>query len=102
MPADWELDDERDSIAEENRWDDAQIAAKLVILGYERCAAVEKVKDVNENREYYRNDPGVHIEGDEYQASEWTVDECNYPKEIAGTFDPRQVHKIAQELIDDL
>lgn len=101
MPADWELDDEEERIEEENRWSDAQIAAKLVISGFDRHSAVEKVKDVNANREHHRNDPGVHIEGDEDQPSEWTTADCNFPKVVQGKFNPRQVQKIAQELIDD-
>lgn len=101
MSADWRLQKEQDKVDEENRQIYAEIAAKLVILGYDRHSAIEKVKEVNENREYYRNDLGVHIEGDEYHPSQWTIDECNYPKEISGEFNPGQVHKISQELIDD-
>ena len=100
MSADWKLNDEVERIEEENRWGDAEIAAKLVISGFERNSAVKEVKDVNANREHYRNDPGVHIEGDEEQPSEWTIPECNYPKVVKEKFNPHQVHKIAQELID--
>ncbi|SKA19570.1 hypothetical protein [Pantoea eucalypti] len=100
MPADWELEDEEERINEENRWFDAKIAAKLVISGYDRDSAVEKVKDVNANREHYRNDPGVHIEGDEEQPSQWTISECNYPKVIQKDFNQSQVHEIAKELIE--
>lgn len=101
MSADYELEGEEERVKEENRQSDAEIAAKLVISGFDRNSAVEKVKDVNANREHYRNDPGVHIEGDEDQPSEWTLDECNYPKVIAKEYNPRQVQKIAQELVDD-
>ncbi len=100
MPADWELDDEVERIEEEKRWSDAKLAAKLVIRGRERDSAVAAIKEVNANREHYRNDPGVHIVGDEDQPSVWTLAECNYPA-VEGEFNPQQVHKIAQELIDD-
>ncbi|BFO29782.1 TPA: hypothetical protein MCW73_000907 [Klebsiella pneumoniae] len=100
MPADWELDDEVERIKEENRWNDAMLAAKLVIRGHGRDFAIAAIKEVNANREHYRNDPGVHIEGDEDQPSEWTLPECNYPA-VDGEFNPQQVHKIAQELIED-
>ena len=101
MSADFRLQEEQDRVDEENRAIYAEIAAKLVILGYDRHSAIEKVKKVNENREYYRNVPGAYIEGDEYHPNQWTIDECNYPKESAGKFNSRQVHKISQELIDD-
>ncbi|CAI1876878.1 hypothetical protein [Serratia fonticola] len=101
MPADWELDDEVERIEEENRWEDARLAAKLVVNGYDRQSAVETIKSVNTNREGYKNDPGVYIEGDEDQPDEWTIDECNYPKEIKGNFNPRQIDKIANELLEE-
>ncbi|HCT7986761.1 TPA: hypothetical protein OT855_003678 [Serratia liquefaciens] len=101
MVADWELDDEAEKIGDERRWEDAQLAAKLVISGYERDSAVGAIKSVNENRESHRNDPGVHIDGDGEQPSEWTIEECNYPNEVKGEFNPQQVYTIAQKLIDD-
>lgn len=57
MPADWELDDEVERIKEENRWNDAMLAAKLVITGHGRDFAIAAIKEVNANREHYRNDP---------------------------------------------
>lgn len=98
MPADWELEDEEERINEEKRLSDAMIAARLVISGYDRDSAVEKIKDINANREYYKNNPGIHIEGDEEQPSQWTIPECNYPKVIYEDFKPSQVHEIAKEL----
>ncbi|HIE0651169.1 TPA: hypothetical protein ACXJNB_004329 [Serratia marcescens] len=100
MAADWALDDEAEKIADERRWADAQLAAKLVIRGYERDSAVGAIKSVNENRESHRNDPGVHIDGDGEQPSKWTIEECNYPNEVKGEFNLQQVYKIAQKLID--
>ncbi|MHA7847104.1 hypothetical protein [Serratia sp. D1N4] len=100
MTADWELDDEAERIEQENRWEDALLAAKLVVNGYDRKSAVEAIKTVNAYREEYRNDPGVHIEGDEDEPEEWTVEECNYPEKVNGDFNQAQIVKIANDLIE--
>lgn len=100
MPADWELDDEAAKIEEANRWNDAKLAAKLVINGYERNSAVSIIKEVNANQEQYKHDPGVYIEDDETQGSQFTAEQCNYPSAINGEFDPQRVHQIAKELFN--
>lgn len=101
MTADWDLENETQRIRDDNNYSDAKIAAKLVLSGYDRDAAVDKVKNVNASRVEYWNDPGVHIQGDEEQPSEWTLSCCRFPPEINEKPDTPQVHAIAQELLED-
>ncbi|MEW6485123.1 MAG: hypothetical protein AB1423_10930 [Pseudomonadota bacterium] len=98
MTSDWDLENETQKIRESDIYADAIIAAKLVLCGYDRDAAVYKVNEVNELREEYRNDPGVYIPGDEDQPSEWTLSECNFPVEIKNIETNHQVRAIANEM----
>ncbi|EMI2315272.1 MAG TPA: hypothetical protein DHV44_15130 [Providencia sp.] len=88
---DWELDEPNDGLI----FYYAQLAAKLVISGYDRNSAVQKIKTVNFMRDQYRGDVGVYTE----DTDEWHLAACNYPAEVYGQYNQAQVDAIAKELV---
>lgn len=97
---DWHLEQEQDRINEMNKSYYADLAAKLVILGWDRPSAVQAIKNVNDNRHAYYGNTNVHIMGEDGEPDIWLLTECNYPPEVNGNFNPFQVTAIAQELAD--
>ncbi|MBP2155723.1 hypothetical protein [Erwinia rhapontici] len=96
---DWQLEQENERINEFNRSYYAELAAKLVICGWERSSAVQAIKSVNDYRTMYYGDTNAHVMGDEDQPEIWLLSQCNYPAEVNGSFDPHQIAAIARELI---
>ncbi len=74
-------------------------AAILIQQGDGEQVSVDKVKEVMQLREEYRNAPGVHIEGEGNNPDVWLLAECQLPEKPAGDQANRQVHAIYQRLL---
>ncbi|MBN3137436.1 hypothetical protein [Pectobacterium punjabense] len=96
---DWYLEQETERINEDNRHYFAELAARLVISGWERHAAAKAIKHVNSMRDEYYGNEMVHIIGEEDDPDTWLLAECNYPSDIKGVFDKYQVRAITIEML---
>ncbi|HCK0579778.1 TPA: hypothetical protein ACF3PO_005144 [Pseudomonas aeruginosa] len=74
-------------------------AAILIQQGDGEQVSVDKVKEVMQLREEYRNAPGVHIEGEGNDPDVWLLTECQLPEKPTGDQANRQVHAIYQRLL---
>ncbi|KSG31867.1 hypothetical protein AO946_09085 [Pseudomonas aeruginosa] len=74
-------------------------AAILIQQGDGEQVSVDKVKEVMQLREEYRNNPPVHIEGEGADPDVWLLAECQLPVKPEGDQANRQVHAIYQRLL---
>ncbi|CRP83274.1 hypothetical protein APB70_10605 [Pseudomonas aeruginosa] len=74
-------------------------AAILIQQGNGEQVSVDKVKEVMQLREEYRDNPSAHIEGEGADPDVWLLAECKLPAKPEGDQANRQVHAIYQRLL---